>query len=159
MILRLLTECFILFGPAMFGATFNLVSRVGLPYFSEHWKIVVWKLLLYQLTTVLATGMSWKMVLILCQKKNLVFLFQKAQNFVYISDHMICLKFWKQMVQVRIKYFMERLYRHSVSALIMVAQKSLNVKITAKNIFSDRRFYVTITDAVIGSLKSLNIIW
>ena len=30
-ILRLLTECFILVGSVMFGATFNLVTRVGLP--------------------------------------------------------------------------------------------------------------------------------
>ena len=29
--LRLLTECFILVGSAMFGTTFNLVTRVGLP--------------------------------------------------------------------------------------------------------------------------------
>ena len=31
--LRLLSECLILIGSAMFGATFNLVTRVGLPYF------------------------------------------------------------------------------------------------------------------------------
>ena len=30
---RLLTECLILVGPAMFGATFNLLTRVGLPFF------------------------------------------------------------------------------------------------------------------------------
>ena len=30
-VLRLLTECFILVGCAMFDATFNLVTRVGLP--------------------------------------------------------------------------------------------------------------------------------
>ena len=29
--LRILSECFILVGSAMFGATFNLVTRVGLP--------------------------------------------------------------------------------------------------------------------------------
>ena len=31
MLLRLLTGCFILVRPAMFGATFNLVTSVGLP--------------------------------------------------------------------------------------------------------------------------------
>ena len=30
-VLRLLSECLILIGSAMFGATFNLVTRVGLP--------------------------------------------------------------------------------------------------------------------------------
>ena len=36
-------ESLILIGSAMFGTTFNLVTRFGLPYFLEHWKTVVWK--------------------------------------------------------------------------------------------------------------------
>ena len=35
------TECFILVGSAMFGATFNLVTRVGLPYLLKYRKMVV----------------------------------------------------------------------------------------------------------------------
>ena len=46
-VLRLLSGCFILVGSAMFGAIFSLVTRVGLPWFSEHWKIVAWKLISY----------------------------------------------------------------------------------------------------------------
>ena len=42
--LRVLSESLRL-GVAMFGATFNLVTRVGLPLFLEHWKMVVWKLI------------------------------------------------------------------------------------------------------------------
>ena len=38
---RLLTECLILVGSAMVGATFNLLTRVGLPYFLEHRKEAV----------------------------------------------------------------------------------------------------------------------
>ena len=45
--LRLLTECFILVGSAVFGATFNLVTRVGLPFVLEHRKIVVLELIIY----------------------------------------------------------------------------------------------------------------
>ena len=36
-----------LIGPTMFGATFNLVARVGLPYFLEHRQMVVFKLINY----------------------------------------------------------------------------------------------------------------
>ena len=43
-----------------------------------------------------------------------------------------------------------------MSALLTVAGKSFNGKFTAKNDFSDRIFYVTITDADIGSLKFLH---
>ena len=43
-----------------------------------------------------------------------------------------------------------------MSALATVAQKSFNSKFTAKNIFSDPAFYVTIADTDIGSLKSLH---
>ena len=38
----------------------------------------------------------------------------------------------------------------------MVTRKSFNVKFTAKKLCSDRVFYVTIADADIESLKSLN---
>ena len=34
-----------LIGSAMFGATFNLVTRVRLPWFLEHWKMIVFKLI------------------------------------------------------------------------------------------------------------------
>ena len=44
--LRLLTKSLTLIGSAMFRATFNLVTRVRQPLFLEHWKIVVWKLML-----------------------------------------------------------------------------------------------------------------
>ena len=43
-----------------------------------------------------------------------------------------------------------------MSALAMVAGKSLNSKFTAKIDFSDRVLYVTISNADIGSLKSLH---
>ena len=39
--LRRLSESSILIGSAMFGATFKLVTRVKLPYFFEHRKMVV----------------------------------------------------------------------------------------------------------------------
>ena len=56
-LLRLLNGYFVLVGSAMFGATFNLVTRVGLPYFLEHWKI--WKLIVYHLILKI-TGFSQK---------------------------------------------------------------------------------------------------
>ena len=43
-----------------------------------------------------------------------------------------------------------------MSALATVAGMSFNGKFTAKIVFSDRVFYVTIADADIGSLKSLH---
>ena len=43
-----------------------------------------------------------------------------------------------------------------MSALTTVAGKSFNGTFTAKKIFSDRVFYVTIANADIGSLKPLH---
>ena len=41
--LRLMTASSILVGSAMFGATFNLVTRVRLSLYLEHWNMEVWK--------------------------------------------------------------------------------------------------------------------
>ena len=39
-LLKAIFESLILIGSAMFGANFNLFTRVGLPLFLEHWKMV-----------------------------------------------------------------------------------------------------------------------
>ena len=57
-----------------------------------------------------------------------------------------------------LKYVSNNVWRDfslSVLAFASVALKSSNCKFTAKNSFSDRAFYVTITDADIEGLKSL----
>ena len=40
---RLRLEPLILIGSAVFGATFNLFTRVAIPKFLEQWKMEVWK--------------------------------------------------------------------------------------------------------------------
>ena len=67
-LLRLPTECFIVIVSAMFGAIFNLVSRVGPPQFLEHRNMVDWKLIVYYQTIVRAADRSSKMASTLCQK-------------------------------------------------------------------------------------------
>ena len=72
----------------MFGATFNLVTRVGLTYFFEYWKMVVLKPIVYSIIS--ATETSSKMVSTLCQnwfKKKLCFFCGKAQNFVWFGQY------------------------------------------------------------------------
>ena len=58
----------ILDGSAMFGATFNLITRVGLPYFLQHRNRVVWKWIVYHQIILSATETSNKMASTLCQK-------------------------------------------------------------------------------------------
>ena len=53
-------------------------------------------------------------------------------------------------------FFKECKERLPMSALATVARKSFNGKSTAKILFSDRAFYVTIADADTGNLKSLH---
>ena len=49
-----------------------------------------------------------------------------------------------------------REFRLPMSALATVARKSFNGKLTARNDFPIRAFYVSIADADIGSLKSVH---
>ena len=60
------------------------------------------------------------------------------------------------MVQTVFLRSVWRDFRLPMSALATVARKSLNGKFTAKIDFFNRAFYVTITDADNGSLKSLH---
>ena len=69
-------------------------------------------------------------------------------------DHTILFKF----TSMGFKYLSNtvwRVLRLSMSTLATVAGKSLNSKLL-QSCFSDRAFYVTITDTDIGSLKSLH---
>ena len=50
----------------------------------------------------------------------------------------------------------QRDFRFLVSAFASVARKSFNGKLTAKIGFLDQAFYVTLTSADIGSLKSVH---
>ena len=65
----------------MFGATFNLVTRVWLPLILEHWKIIVFKLIFLYQAIVSVTETSYKMASTFCQKWLTIFC-QKGQNFV-----------------------------------------------------------------------------
>ena len=79
---RLLTKCFILVGSAMLGSTLTLVRSVGLTYFLEHRKMVVWKLIVRHQIIVSVAEMSYKMASRLCQKwflRNSGFFVQKLK--------------------------------------------------------------------------------
>ena len=62
-----------LIGSAMFGATFNLAARVGLPQFLEYWKIMVFRLIVKHQTIVSVTDISSKMASTLCHKWLTIF--------------------------------------------------------------------------------------
>ena len=72
----------------MFGATFNLVTRAGLPWFLEQWKMIVFQIILKHWFTLYVTETSSKMVSALSQKQTKQNIFcQKAQNFVYFKPY------------------------------------------------------------------------
>ena len=82
----------------------------------------------------------------LCLK--LVFFFLRKLKILYISDYTIWFKYRHYMVQVRIKLCMERLKTSSANIC----------KGNMENLYFDQTFYVIITDADIGSLRSFHII-
>ena len=65
-------------------ATFNLVTRVGLPYFLEHWKMVFFIKQLFQLHQRLP---RWRQPSVKNGFKNPGFFYQKAQNFVQFGPY------------------------------------------------------------------------
>ena len=99
--LRLLTECFNLVGSAIFGATFNLVTHVGLQKLLKHWQIVVCKLKvsikqLFQ--NILQNGVNALLKMVF---KNLIFVIDI--KILYISDPTIWFKYRRYAVLIRIK--------------------------------------------------------
>ena len=97
--LRLLTGCFILVGSAMFGATFNLVTRVGLQSFLEHRRKIF-------VMFVAKDGVN-------SSSKNTKVFEQKLK--LYILDHTIWFKFHHHVVQIRSNNVRKE-FRKSVSA-------------------------------------------
>ena len=69
----------------MFDATI-LVTRVGLPSYLEHWKMIVFKSIFEHQTVVSITETSFKMALTLCQEMVNYFC-QKVQSFVLFGPY------------------------------------------------------------------------
>ena len=84
-----------------------------------------------------------------------VCVYQKAQNFVYFLTIPFCSNFASMWYKLLLRNVW-RDFRLPMSAIATVAWKSLNGKFTAKIDVPIEYFYVTITDADIGSRKSLH---
>ena len=86
--LRLLTECLILVGSAMFGATFLSGHTCWITIILEHRKNVVYNIIDCHQIIVSATEKSYKMASTLCQNglKELVFS-SNSSNFVHFGPH------------------------------------------------------------------------
>ena len=91
-LLRVSTEWLILAGFAMFGAIFNLVTRVGLPYYTiifvtlNDWKSANQKFAIKQLLQVQKRLTKWRRHLSKMVFKNYVF-GQKAPHFVHFGPY------------------------------------------------------------------------
>ena len=85
----------------MFGVIFNLVTRIGQPKVLEHWKMIVFILIVKYQTIVPVTETSCKMASTLCQKWLTIFV--KKPNILYGSDHTVLFKLHQHMAQIPIK--------------------------------------------------------
>ena len=100
----------------MFGANFNLVTRVGFNF--EHWKTIVFELIVRHQTiffshkNVFQNGVN-------AFSKTVNPFFAKKLKIVYILYHMILFKFHQHVIQILIE-FVWRDLRLSMSASIMV---------------------------------------
>ena len=106
---RIFVECSLrLIGSAMFGDTFNLVTRVGLPYFLERWKMIVFKLIVQHQIIVLVTETSSKVASTLCQKWLTIFC-QKAEILYSLESRTI--RFCSNFTSMWSKYLSNNVWR------------------------------------------------
>ena len=149
-----------LIGSAMFGAAFNmfnLVTSVGVPTFLEHWKMIVFKLIV-----ALSNNFSYRKRLPKWRKlfvKNGYIkpgFLSKSSKFRVVWT----IRFSSNFFIIWYKHFVRnrwRDFRLPAPVLATVARKSVNGKFTVKIDFPiDRAFYVIIAVADIQSLKSLH---